>query len=148
MSDWSDEETNDPLVADLRNFYKVEKWTRDGMPATVSPGPRRIRTGNQASSAYYIDAPTANKGARSVTGLSSAQNKAPAATRLDPAKYAGLSGGRRARNSNPCAGEQRCHSVARHFDKLLGTREWFVIHHTNCGMELFTDDVIGEFACR
>jgi hypothetical protein len=27
--DWSDEETNDPLVADTRNFYKVEKWTRD-----------------------------------------------------------------------------------------------------------------------
>jgi hypothetical protein len=25
-----DEETNDPLVADARNFYKVEKWTRDG----------------------------------------------------------------------------------------------------------------------
>ena len=23
--------------------------------------------------------------------------------------------------------------------KLLGTQEWFVIHHTNCGMELFTD---------
>jgi hypothetical protein len=30
MSDRSDKETNDPLVADLRNFYKVEKWTRDG----------------------------------------------------------------------------------------------------------------------
>ena len=27
----SGEETNDPLVADVRNFYKVEKWTRDGM---------------------------------------------------------------------------------------------------------------------
>jgi hypothetical protein len=23
-------ETTDPLVADLRNFYKVQKWTRDG----------------------------------------------------------------------------------------------------------------------
>jgi hypothetical protein len=31
MSDWSDEKTDDPLVADARNFYKVEKWTRDGM---------------------------------------------------------------------------------------------------------------------
>jgi hypothetical protein len=29
MSD--DEETNDPLVADIRNFFKVEKWTQDGM---------------------------------------------------------------------------------------------------------------------
>ncbi len=26
--DWSDEQTNDPLVADVRNFYKIEKWTR------------------------------------------------------------------------------------------------------------------------
>ena len=24
------EETTDPLVADLHNFYKVEKWTKDG----------------------------------------------------------------------------------------------------------------------
>ena len=26
--------------------------------------------------------------------------------------------------------------------KLLGTNEWFVIHHTDCGMETFTDEVI------
>jgi hypothetical protein len=25
----SDEETNDPLIADALNFYKVEKWTKD-----------------------------------------------------------------------------------------------------------------------
>jgi hypothetical protein len=30
MDDWSDEETADPLYADDRNFYKVEKWTKDG----------------------------------------------------------------------------------------------------------------------
>ena len=30
MNDQSDEETDDPLRADDRNFYKVEKWTRDG----------------------------------------------------------------------------------------------------------------------
>jgi hypothetical protein len=30
MNDWSDEETNEPLIADHRNFYKVEKWTKDG----------------------------------------------------------------------------------------------------------------------
>jgi len=29
MSDWSDEETDDPLYADDRNFYKVELWTKD-----------------------------------------------------------------------------------------------------------------------
>jgi hypothetical protein len=26
----SEEETHDPLIADHRNFYKVEKWTKDG----------------------------------------------------------------------------------------------------------------------
>src|SRR5690606_2467913 len=26
--------------------------------------------------------------------------------------------------------------------KLLGTCEWFVIHHTNCGMETFTDEIM------
>jgi hypothetical protein len=31
MNNWSDEETNNPpLLADDRNFYKVEKWTKDG----------------------------------------------------------------------------------------------------------------------
>ncbi len=29
MTDWSDEETDDPHYADRRNFYKVEKWSRD-----------------------------------------------------------------------------------------------------------------------
>ena len=29
--DWSDEEINDPLVTDVRNFYKAEKWTRDSI---------------------------------------------------------------------------------------------------------------------
>jgi hypothetical protein len=28
--------------------------------------------------------------------------------------------------------------------KLLGTREFFVIHHTNCGMEFFSNDVMRE----
>jgi hypothetical protein len=26
----SDKETNEPLIADDRNYYKVEKWTKDG----------------------------------------------------------------------------------------------------------------------
>jgi hypothetical protein len=30
MGNWSDEETDEPLIADDRNFYKVEKWTKDG----------------------------------------------------------------------------------------------------------------------
>jgi hypothetical protein len=31
MEDWSNEETDDPQYADRRNFYKVEKWSRDGL---------------------------------------------------------------------------------------------------------------------
>jgi carbonic anhydrase len=27
---------------------------------------------------------------------------------------------------------------------LLGTREWFVIHHTDCGMETFTNEIMGD----
>jgi hypothetical protein len=30
MSDWSDEETDNPLLADDCNYYEVEKWTRGG----------------------------------------------------------------------------------------------------------------------
>ena len=29
MNDWCNEETNNPLLADDRNYYKVEKWTKD-----------------------------------------------------------------------------------------------------------------------
>jgi hypothetical protein len=31
VGQWSAEETSDPNYADKRNFYKVEKWTKDGM---------------------------------------------------------------------------------------------------------------------
>ena len=65
--------------------------------------------------------------------------------RLDPAKYAGLSEGDAhvIRNAGGRASDDAIRSlVISH--KLLGTREWFVIHHTNCGMELFTDDVMGD----
>jgi hypothetical protein len=30
MSNEPDEETDEPLIADHRNYYKVEKWTKDG----------------------------------------------------------------------------------------------------------------------
>jgi hypothetical protein len=30
-TDWAIEEADDPLYADRRNFYKVEKWSRDGL---------------------------------------------------------------------------------------------------------------------
>jgi carbonic anhydrase len=65
--------------------------------------------------------------------------------RLDPAKYAGLAEGDAhvIRNAGGRATDDAVRSlVISH--KLLGTREWFVIHHTNCGMELFADDVIAD----
>src|SRR6201987_4059256 len=65
--------------------------------------------------------------------------------RLDPAKFAGLAEGDAhvVRNAGGRASDDAIRSlVISH--KLLGTREWFVIHHTNCGMEFFSDDVIGD----
>ena len=58
--------------------------------------------------------------------------------RLDPAKYAGLAEGDAhvIRNAGGRASDDAIRSlVISH--KLLGTKEWFVIHHTDCGMELF-----------
>jgi carbonic anhydrase len=63
--------------------------------------------------------------------------------RLDPAKYAGLSEGDAhvIRNAGGRASDDAIRSLVISY-KLLGTREWFVIHHTNCGMELFNDEIM------
>ena len=63
--------------------------------------------------------------------------------RLDPAKYAGLSEGDAhvIRNAGGRASDDAIRSLVISY-KLLGTREWFVIHHTDCGMEFFSDDVM------
>ena len=65
--------------------------------------------------------------------------------RLDPAKYAGLAEGDAhvIRNAGGRASDDAIRSlVISH--KLLGTREWFVVHHTDCGMETFTNDVMAD----
>jgi carbonic anhydrase len=65
--------------------------------------------------------------------------------RLDPAKYAGLAEGDAhvIRNAGGRASDDAIRSlVISH--KLLGTQEWFVVHHTDCGMLLFSDDVMGD----
>jgi carbonic anhydrase len=65
--------------------------------------------------------------------------------RLDPAKYAGLAEGDAhvIRNAGGRASDDAIRSlVISH--KLLGTREWFVVHHTGCGMELFDDATISD----
>jgi carbonic anhydrase len=63
--------------------------------------------------------------------------------RLDPAKYAGLAEGDAhvIRNAGGRASDDAIRSLVISY-KLLGTREWFVIHHTDCGMEFFTDTVM------
>jgi len=63
--------------------------------------------------------------------------------RLDPAKFAGLAEGDAhvIRNAGGRASDDAIRSlIISH--KLLGTNEWFVIHHTDCGMETFTDEVM------
>src|ERR1700712_5667769 len=63
--------------------------------------------------------------------------------RLDPAKYAGLAEGDAhvIRNAGGRASDDAIRSLVICY-KLLGTAEWFVIHHTNCGMEFFTSEVM------
>ena len=65
--------------------------------------------------------------------------------RLQPSKYAGLAEGDAhvIRNAGGRASDDAIRSLVISY-KLLGTREWFVIHHTNCGMETFTDEVMRE----
>jgi carbonic anhydrase len=63
--------------------------------------------------------------------------------RLDPAKYAGLSEGDAhvIRNAGGRASDDAVRSLVISY-KLLGTREFFVIHHTDCGMLFFTDEAM------
>src|SRR4029077_13910216 len=63
--------------------------------------------------------------------------------RLDPAKYAGLSEGDAhvIRNAGGRASDDALRSLVISY-KLLGTREFFVVHHTDCGMLYFTDELM------
>jgi carbonic anhydrase len=69
--------------------------------------------------------------------------------RLDPAKYAGLSEGDAhvIRNAGGRASDDAIRSLVISY-KLLGTKEWFVIHHTDCGMETFTDDIMRDLLSK
>lgn len=63
--------------------------------------------------------------------------------RIDPAGFAGLAEGDAhvVRNAGGRASDDAIRSLVISY-KLLGTREWLVVHHTHCGMETFTDDVM------
>jgi len=69
--------------------------------------------------------------------------------RLDPAKYAGLAEGDAhvIRNAGGRASDDAIRSLVISY-KLLGTREWFVIHHTDCGMETFTNAIISDLLAQ
>ena len=92
------------------------------------------------------DSYAASFGARSELALPPARRFAILTcmdARLDPAKYAGLSEGDAhvIRNAGGRASDDAIRSLVISY-KLLGTQEWFVVHHTDCGMEFFTDEVM------
>jgi carbonic anhydrase len=65
--------------------------------------------------------------------------------RLDPAKALGLSDGDAhvIRNAGGVASEDALRSLVIS-QRLLGTEEIILIHHTDCGMETFSDDAVKE----
>src|SRR3954463_9934690 len=69
--------------------------------------------------------------------------------RLDPAKFAGLSEGDAhvIRNAGGRASDDAIRSLVISY-KLFGTREWFVIHHTDCGMLTFTNDIMRDLLAK
>lgn len=69
--------------------------------------------------------------------------------RLDPAKFAGLVEGDAhvVRNAGGRASDDAIRSLVISY-KLLGTREWFVVHHTDCGMLTFTDEVMEDLLAQ
>lgn len=65
--------------------------------------------------------------------------------RLDPASFAGLIEGDAhvIRNAGGRASDDAIRSLVMSY-ALLGTREWLVIHHTDCGLLSVTDDIVRE----
>ena len=65
--------------------------------------------------------------------------------RLDPAKFAGLSEGDAhvIRNAGGRVSEDAIRSLLISY-KLLGTNEWFIVHHTDCGLEKFSNEDIDK----
>lgn len=69
--------------------------------------------------------------------------------RLDPEKFAGLDEGDAhiIRNAGGRASDDAIRSLVISY-KLLGTNEWYVIHHTECGMSTFTNEIMGNLLSR
>jgi carbonic anhydrase len=69
--------------------------------------------------------------------------------RLDPAQFAGLGEGDAhvIRNAGGRASDDAIRSLVISY-KLLGTKEWLVIHHTGCGMEFITNEIMGDLLAQ
>jgi carbonic anhydrase len=69
--------------------------------------------------------------------------------RLVPAHFAGIAEGDAhvIRNAGGRASEDAIRSLVISY-KLLGTREWFIVHHVDCGMLTFTDDIINDLLSK
>src|ERR1700753_173162 len=65
--------------------------------------------------------------------------------RLDPARFAGLAEGdaHGIRNAGGRASDDAIRSLVISY-RLLGPQEWLVIHHTECGMESITNELMGD----
>ena len=114
----------------------------DGAP-TVLGRPRHVRPGRSPGRQRAYAAGFGDKGELALPPARGFAILTCMDARLDPAKYAGLAEGDAhvIRNAGGRASDDAIRSLVISY-KLLGTREWFVIHHTNCGMEFFTDEVI------
>lgn len=99
---------------------------------------REVLAANQAYAAEFGDkSKLATPPARRIAILTCMD------ARLDPAKFLGLAEGDAhvIRNAGGRASDDALRSLVISY-KLLGTKEWFVIHHTECGMLYFTNEVI------
>jgi len=69
--------------------------------------------------------------------------------RLDPAKFAGLAEGDAhvIRNAGGRATDDAIRSLVISY-KLLGTKEWFVVHHKDCGMLTFTNEIMRDLLSK
>src|SRR5256886_5474830 len=69
--------------------------------------------------------------------------------RIDPARLLGLEEGDAhvIRNAGGRASEDAIRSLVISY-KLLGTKEWFVIHHTDCGMLTFTNEIMRDLLSK
>jgi carbonic anhydrase len=133
-----------PLVYKISRLIKIIKMSTSVLQKENSRVHKEVLAANQNYSATFGD--------KAKLGLPPARKFAILTcmdARLDPAKYAGLSEGDAhvIRNAGGRASDDAIRSlVISH--KLLGTAEWFVIHHTDCGMEYFTDDVIRKLLSK